>query len=251
MVNSDQTWRKYSNYTFYDIAFLHFAKNWKMKKFIYGASLGFDNWTFTKNEEKAAKDCLKNFKGISVREKEDITKIKKYLGFNSVLVLDPTFLIDKQYYLNIINGYKRVKLRNKNFILTYLFSKEKTILKFIKDSSINLKYDIFNVKKKEIDSIKKFIFGIQNCKAVITNSYHGTVFSIIFNKSFVSFISKNSPKNRFISLAKIFGFENRIFEYNEKPNINILKTPLNINITLFNSLKIHSINFLKKSLGIR
>ena len=101
MVNSDQTWRKFSNYYFYDIAFLHFAKNWKKKKIIYGASLGFENWNFSKNDEKIAKECLKNFNGISVREKGDIIKIKKYLGFNPILVLDPTFLIEKKYYLKL------------------------------------------------------------------------------------------------------------------------------------------------------
>ena len=44
MVNSDQTWRRFDEH-FYDYAFLNFTKNWKIKKFIYGVSLGFDYWT--------------------------------------------------------------------------------------------------------------------------------------------------------------------------------------------------------------
>ena len=62
MDNSDQTWRK-SDIFFYDFAFLHFAKNWNISIFIYGASLGYDYWTFTKTDEKIAKECLNKFKG--------------------------------------------------------------------------------------------------------------------------------------------------------------------------------------------
>jgi hypothetical protein len=111
-----------------------------------------------------------------------------------------------------------------------------------------LKYKIYNVRLGEKNSIEKFIYGISNSKAVITNSYHGTIFSIIFNKPFVSFIFKNSPRERFISLKKIININNRIFNYNEFPNINLLTTPLNINKTLINLLKIKSINYLKKNL---
>ena len=50
------------------------------------------------------------------------------------------------------------------------------------------------------------------CKAVITNSFHGTIFSIIFNKPFVTFIFKNCPKESLKSLKNIFKIENRIFE---------------------------------------
>jgi len=100
MVNSDQTWRRWNDY-FYDIAFLKFAQNFQIPKFVYGASLGFENWKFRKKDEEIAKYLLKNFTGISVREKSAKELIKKYLGFNAQFVLDPTFLIDKKYYLNL------------------------------------------------------------------------------------------------------------------------------------------------------
>ena len=55
MVNSDQTWRKDSEHFFYDIGFLNFSKNWEIPKFVYGASLGFDYWDYTKKEEDTIK----------------------------------------------------------------------------------------------------------------------------------------------------------------------------------------------------
>ena len=121
---------------------------------------------------------------------------------------------------------------------------------FIKNSSKKNGYDILNDEMDEKNSIEKFIYGIANCKAVITDSYHGTIFSIIFNKPFVTFIFSGNPKERFISLKETFKIENRIFDYNENPNISLLTTPLNINYTLINMYKYQSINFLKKNLGL-
>ena len=248
MVNSDQTWRKFDKY-FYDYGFLNFAKNWNTPKFVYGASLGYNNWKLTREDERVIKYLLKNFTGISVREIGSIKMIERHLGIKPVFVLDPTLLIDKKYYLDLLNLYKGRKPIN-NFIFTYVLKREKNIDIFIKNSSKLLNYEIYNDKKSEKNSIEKFIYGIINCKAVITDSYHGTIFSIIFNKPFVTSIFSDSPKERFISLKEIFKIEDRIFEYFQMPNISLLTTPLNINHTFINLLKNKSINYLKKNLGI-
>lgn len=118
MVNSDQTWRKW-NEDFYDIAFLNFSKKWKIHKFIYATSIGFKKWCFNKEDENVAKNLLKNFTGVSVREKGLSNLIKKHLGINADFVLDPTLLIDKKYYLKIIENYRNFPYLNENYILTY------------------------------------------------------------------------------------------------------------------------------------
>jgi len=94
MVNSDQTWRKFDNH-FYDYGFLKFSEKWKKKKFIYGASLGYDYWSLNKQDEIIIKDLLKSFSGISIREQGSLNLIKKHLGIEPVLVLDPTLLTFK------------------------------------------------------------------------------------------------------------------------------------------------------------
>ena len=248
MVNSDQTWRKFSKIHFYDIGFLKFAKNWNIPKFVYRASLGYSDWRLTKQDDYIAKDLLKNFTGISIREKGSVDLVKIHFGIKPIYVIDPTLLIDKYYYLKIIRIFKYKKEYNGLYIFTYILKKEKKILNFIEYSSKNLKYKIYNVKLGEKNSIEKFIYGIKNSKAVITNSYHGTLFSIIFNKPFISFISKNSARERFYSLQKTLDIKDRILENNKVQNIGLLITPLNINQTLINSLKNKSINFLKKNL---
>ena len=94
MVNSDQTWRKWNQFdkSFYDIGFLKFAENWSLPKFVYGASFGFKNWTYTSSDEKIVKKLLKNFTGISVREKSSINLVKNHFGIKAIFVLDPTLL---------------------------------------------------------------------------------------------------------------------------------------------------------------
>ena len=74
MVNSDQSWRKFDK-DFYDIAFLKFAHNWDINKFTYAVSLGFNNWQFSENDEKIAKELLQHCTGISVREKNSFSLI--------------------------------------------------------------------------------------------------------------------------------------------------------------------------------
>ena len=85
MVNSDQTWRKFSKRYFYDIGFLKFAKNWNIHKFVYGASLGYSKWKLTKKDEIIAKDLLKNFTGISVREIGAVNSVSKHFGIKPIL----------------------------------------------------------------------------------------------------------------------------------------------------------------------
>ena len=230
MVNSDQTWRKWP-YSFYDMAFLCFAKDWRINKFVYGASLGHRKWRLNKTDENIAKKCLKSFKGISVREKGAITLIKKHFGIKPTFVLDPTFLIDKKYYLNIINNYEEKNFTNKSFILIYLIFYDEKINKFIKTSSKKLNYS-------------------NNCKAVITDSYHGTVFSIIFRKPFITFFTKEDLNDRFISIGKTFNIENRFIEYDKNPDLNLLTKPLNIDNIKINFLKYKSIDYLRKTLHL-
>ena len=251
MVNSDQTWRKFSN-NYLDYGFLRFAQDWNIKKFVYGASIGYDYWDFSPKEDMIMKILLKNFTGISVREKGSIKLIQEHLGFTPEFVLDPTLLIEKQYYLNLIKDYKNNKdnYKSNDYIFIYTFgnirkSKNKINqlykeLKFQKGEKI---YD-FNLKNDQ--TIEDFLYYLSNCKAVVTHSFHGTIFSIIFNKPFITF--GEQAQERLKSLGKLLGIENRIFYYNQTYNISLLTTPLNVNYSLIEELRVKSINFIKKNL---
>ena len=111
------------------------------------------------------------------------------------------------------------------------------------------KLDFFIVNMKDSDQINKFIYGIYKSKAVITDSFHASIFSIIFNKPFIAFINQINDDGRFNTLKKIFKLDDRILNINDTAKISLLETPLEINKNVLNSLKRKSINFLKRNLN--
>ena len=245
---------------------MKFAKNWKIKKFIYGASLVHEEWKFTKEDEKIAKNLLRKFTGISVREKSSVNLIQQHLSLKAQFVLDPTFIIDKKYYLNLIKNYKSYIMENINnriFIFAYILKDTKRIQNYLNLISKNLKLKIFYLTIYHPHQVTEFLYGIANCKAVITDSFHGTVFSIIFKKPFITFknLKNDNRFNKFDlniwiltslkinDLAEIFELKDRIIYINSTiPPISILNQPFHINDTKLMLLKKESINYLKKNL---
>ena len=250
IVNSDQTWRKWDKY-FYDRGFLKFAERWNKLKFVYGASLGFDYWDFTKEDEKVMKRLIQNFSEISVREEGSIKLIKQHFGISPKLVLDPTLLIDKKYYLKLIKYYEVKANSGFNYLFIYnVYSPTNEMKIFINKAKKRLNYSIYNFKLNKNSLIEDFLFHIHNCKAVITNSYHCTIFSIIFQKPFISFNYNYTGIERLKSLSEQFGFENRISYINQKPNIHLLTIPPKINYEQLVKKRKSSINYLKRNLKL-
>ena len=248
MVNSDKTWA--SGNFILDISLLKFSEKWATKKFIYGASTGDNIWPFEKYDKSVIKSLLKSFTGISFREKGMAKILEDNTGLKSEFVLDPTFLLDKQYYLNIIENYISNYRDNGKFIFIYQLDENIFIKRAIKNASEIFDFKINRLELNKSDFIENFIYGMNNSQAVITDSFHGTVFSIIFNKPFIAFANSVRGKARFDSLKEIFHLEDRIIEpsSNSHININLLKESLNINQSQYKELKDISINYLKKNL---
>lgn len=238
IVNSDQTWNIIQNKYLLDYGFLKFAENWAIPKFVYAASLAVDYWRFNKKFDNEAKRLLKKFNGISVREIGAIDMVEKHLGIRPIFVLDPTFIIDKKYYLDLIKNFKRDFNFKDKYLFVYQLDNNGIIKDFINKASIKLNYKIYRLNLKKKNFIENFLFGLNISEAVITDSFHGTAFSIIFNKPFVSYINSIRGRLRFYSLIKTFGLNDRIIfpKNNIKPDINLLSS---------------SINYLKKNLYIK
>jgi hypothetical protein len=252
MVNSDQTWNGVLKYidNIFNVGFLKFAENWTIPKFVYGASLGAGNWKFPKKFDIISGRLLKKFSGVSVREIGAIEKVKKHLGIHPEYVLDPTLIIDKKYYLDLIKDFK-FNFKEK-YLCVYQLDKNILIEQLIKNASQLFNYKIYEINLLKGKYIENFISCINNSKAVITDSFHGTIFSIIFEKPFITYLNKKRGNDRFFTLIKIFNISKRIIAQKnfKKVNINLLKTPLYINQTFLNYLKNKSIHFLKKNLNI-
>ena len=255
MVNSDQTWNGFEKFAdnVLNVGYLKFAENWTVPRFVYGASLGVDYWKFSNKFDIIARQLLKKFTGISVREIGAIKIVEKHLGIHPELVLDPTLIIDKKYYLDLIKYYKINFNYKEKHLCLYQLDENIFIEKLIRDVSQLFKYKVYMINLYKQKFIENFIFCINNSNAVITDSFHGTIFSIIFEKPFITFINEVRGIDRFNSLIKVFNFSQRIVGQKnfKKVNINLLKTPLNVNQSLLKYLKNRSINFLKKNLKVK
>ena len=225
VVGSDQCWRpRYSpnirNY------FLDFAINDnRVKRIAYAASFGVSHWEFTNEDTAACSELLNKFNAISVREDSAIDLIKNKLGRDdAVHVLDPTMLLSKEHYNDLVELEKSsVTPGNLN---VYVLDKTPEKDKLVRQIEAKLQLKAFEVlplkrlneQKVTKDNIEDFVYpnpaawirGFQDAKFVVTDSFHGTVFSILHNVSFIVIGNSERGLSRFQSLLKLFGLEDRL-----------------------------------------
>lgn len=206
IVGSDQVWRPdmtssigIENY------FLKFITDTRIKKIAYAASLGketpFDTLTV-----QTLSPLYKQFDAVSVREYSALSLLQKSNWNNPqpILVLDPTMLLQaNDYKLLISKGNTENKTENK--IFCYILDESQEVMQsiFKKSKEMHLLQYCINLKDAAKVSIEQWLSNIANSKLVMTDSYHGVVFSIIFNKPFLFMGNNRRGNTRVFSLYKI------------------------------------------------
>lgn len=218
IAGSDQLWNKYaldfdwSNY-------LEFIDNGK--KISYAASFGQNEQKWTKAEKERIKKNLLEFSSLSVRDTESFNNIKKLINIEPEIHVDPTLLLKKEEWEKILPNKK---IYNKDYIFLYNL-KDKEYVKLAHKISKRLKLPVLISKDGKIEEIfygfkRKFDVGpleflllIKNAKLVLSSSFHGTIFSIIFHKPF--FALKGKEDFRIQTLLKKMNLENRSIDFND------------------------------------
>lgn len=215
IVGSDQTWRPKYSPNIYNF-FLDFLEDKKILRIAYASSFGVDEWEYTKEQTKRCAELAKKFNAISVREDSGVELCRKYLGVEATQVLDPTLLLDKQDYLELI-GAERLKDKQGG-IYTYLLDKTPEKLELAKAYSVEISQPIFScqaehyiseVSHKKIDQaimpeVKDWLAGFNNSKLILTDSFHGLVFSFIFGAHYRCFKNIERGNARIESLLNLF-----------------------------------------------
>jgi polysaccharide pyruvyl transferase len=223
IVGSDQTWRPRYSPNIYNF-FLDFIENETVKRVAYATSFGVSSWEFSEEETKICSKLAKLFDAIAVREDTGVDLCKGYLGVQAVHVLDPTLLVSKEDYISLI-GEKGLKDECSG-IYTYFLDKNPEKKKLSERFSKHLGEPVFdcqarlNVKSylsKDIDDyvmpdVESWLSGFAKAKFVLTDSFHGIVFSIIFGKPFAVIDNKKRGSARFDSILKILGMNDRIID---------------------------------------
>lgn len=228
IVGSDQVWRyQYINDGHYSVFFNDIDVDFPLKKISYAASFGKDDWEAPTELAKVA-SLLKKFNAISVREDTAISLCKDSFGIESVKhVVDPTMLVGAAFYDKFLIHF--VPTKQKTFVSYILDESEDTqkILAIVKSNlaSQDLPYLQVNAAKihnKKCLSVEAWLGYIKNADFVLTDSFHGMVFSILFNRQFLVIGNHSRGIARFISLLKLLGIENRLLTSCSDSNIRKL-----------------------------
>lgn len=263
VVGSDQVWRPAMSPNIFNF-FLDFVpSDSHAKKIAYAASFGVDHWEFSEDETKVCASLAKLFDTISVREASGISLCDEHLGVEATHVLDPTLMLDKDDYIKLVNDADEPKTPHGLFCYVLDKSEEKTnVIRTISEKQ-NIA-DFYCMPKHEVTpaNIKKYgkeciyptvtqwLRSFMDAKMVLTDSFHGTAFSIIFNKPFWVIGNKKRGLSRFESLLGIFGLQDRLITPEQATNID-WNTPIDWNSvnTISKEWQDKSSNYLTSSLA--
>ena len=237
VVGSDQCWRPmYSpclpNY------FLDFAEDWNVKRIAYAASFGVDHWEYTEDETRICASLAQEFNAVSVREESGIVLCQEQLGVDAILTLDPTMLLDVDDYNELLWTFdpKIFNIAPEHRVKTTLDVNDKRLFCYMLNMNENKQHFIQTVSDAQgltpvecmpkdfraqevfeicpddctFPPVELWIQSFRDAELVITDSFHGTVFSIIYNKPFWVLGNLDRGMARFHSLLKMFGLEYRL-----------------------------------------
>lgn len=251
VVGSDQVWRvDYLPSGLLPDFFLGFAEGLGVRRISYAASFGYNKWIFAAQKEIVSQ-LLSRFDAVSVREQSGIDICRDDLGCNDAkLVLDPTLLIDRNYYDKITHNSLG---SGDPYILKYILDdnnqKANFSEKLVAERNIPVQAMILDGNMAST-SINDWVSKIKGAEFVITDSFHGMVLSIIFRKNFVAIINRARGADRFLSLANMLGLSDRLVDGEAMVENSFLQSDIDYDAVHFNitQQRAISINFLRQSL---
>lgn len=256
VVGSDQVWV----HSYALSAFLDFVEREGVIKVAYAASSNERAWTRYQELIPLCKQLSDSFSGLSVRENFLKKEAEDILKRNIKLVLDPVFLLTPDKYLELIPKRTNISPFGFDYILDKSENKTAIIQSISKERGISfisgmpLKAHIrernMNLKDYIFPSVEDWIYGISQADTVVTDSFHGMAFSILFNKNFVVIANARRGMGRFKSLLAIFDLEDRMVCDAEEA-IKVIRRPIEYNRIneILNSMRADSLSFLTNSLS--
>lgn len=251
IIGSDQVWSPLCNVPIKYLGnmFLDFWPEYTGKRIAYAASFGGSEWLYTKEQERICGDLAKRFNAISVREESGMELCKDHFGVNATHVLDPTLLLTAADYKSLIPG----EARETNTLLAYVLDISPEKIRFLKQISkqysLELKIKGANDDISWNDSVENWLSDIRDAAMVVTDSFHGTVFSILFHRPFLSIINKRRGAERFVSLLSKLGLSTYLVS--DVTKYELIDVPINWESidTLLASEREKSLAFVRNALN--
>lgn len=212
VVGSDQVWRPaYS--PFLPNFYLDFVAGSTSKRIAYAASFGVDTWEADEETTTLIQGLAKRFDAITVREESGVELCQSFLGVQAAVMPDPTLLLSADDYLQLCARNLQEQV---DYIAAYILDQNDQVRSFVARMAAQLHLPVKYIGKFDwstgVDSVESWISGIANARYVITDSFHGTVFSLLFKKDFFSLINHERGASRFESLLDTVGLHDHLLD---------------------------------------
>lgn len=252
IVGSDQIWNPAITLGLRNVYFGAFPNMRKEKVIAYGASLG--GGELPPKYDRRFSELIKYVDAISLREEDAVPYVQKYYQGEVETVLDPVFLLEKRYWLDI------QKLPGKkNYILVYQTEYNQELVDYTqslaKDTGLPVLELQMGMRKSSQDFLEDRIAGpaeflgyVFQAAYVISNSFHAIAFSIIYEKHFLAFLH-SSRGARIENILRILGLESRLYEKGKNGRIELDIDWNEVRQKMKKALE-RSESFLKKSLDM-
>ena len=232
IVGSDQVWRlsyrKDHEPGFY---FLSRASEAQRRSSIaYAASFGSDRWEGDETEAEECARLLRDFNAVSVREHSGVRLCRENLGCPSAVQMpDPTLLAQMSDYEDVMNS-EPSPCPNKPYLASYILDHSEQVEPLIESVSQELGLGWSSLlphrsaqdQKVEPLSVASWLSLMRGSRALITDSFHGCVFALIFHIPFVCLGNSHRGMSRFDSLLSTFGLRDRLLLEHSRDKIGQL-----------------------------
>lgn len=251
VVGSDQVWRQAYNGCITDY-FLSFETSKPIQAITYAASFGIAGHDIHPSNLVQCREGIGRFSAISVREHSAIATLSDEFGRSDAThVIDPTLLLDADDYRTVI---PESLLKAPSGLVTYFLDSDDNKERITDNVSSLLtasrRTDIgFDspINGGRLCSVEQWLAAIANASAIVTDSFHGCVFSIIFRKPFYAIVNTDRGAERFYSLLEPLGLTDRIVSSADTlPTASIDYNEVNHRLS---SLRESSLEFLRKALN--
>lgn len=181
--------------------YLAFADQKKYKKIAYASSLG--SYRFNDEEIMSVGKWLGEYAHLSTREQAGKEHLESFLKRDVKVVLDPTLLLNREEWIRIATPVSKVK--KEKYVLVYYIDEIAECVEYARKvaDAHGWKVAMMTNTAKRFPGVDvnipfcgpaEFLWLFDNAQFVCTNSFHGTAFSVNFNKNFISVIKRNSPQ---------------------------------------------------------
>lgn len=259
IVGSDQVWNP-GTATSLAPYFLEFAPEDKLKM-TYASSFGVSE--IPKQYHNLYKNYFNNLHHIAVRENQGVKLVKNISGKEATQVLDPTLLLSKKDWENVIS-YSSIIPKEK-YILIYKLHESDTLIKQALLLKEKLKCKVYNICKRAFSNTSnegiinlvdagpsEFVALFKNAEFVFTTSFHGTAFSVNFNIPFYAVLKPNKANNsRITDFLENLDLSDRIIWEGIEEKIIDRNIDFEFANSKMNTEKISSVQYLEKTLNLR